>query len=163
MADNVPRIDVQSYDIITEMLYDLLNIYPALTTGDKISFSVLNESRGKAMFPGSGAVIERETEDILGGIEQICNYPFTVVYRAAGLDEGRRADVKEWLDNLGRWLEKQPIKVGTTTYTLEYPELSGERKILSIKRTSPAYLDSINENKSENWAMSVSCRYRVNY
>lgn len=160
MANNT-NYDVASYDIITTMLYDLINDFPLLPSGDSFNFSVLSEDRGKAFFPSSGAIIESNIEDVLGGIEQICNYPFTVVYRAAGLDEARRAQIKEWLDNLGRWLEGQTIT--SASYKIEYPELTGDRKILSIRRTTPAYLDSINTNKSENWAIAISLRYRVVY
>lgn len=162
MPDNT-NYDVASYDIITTMLYDLINDFPLLSSGDSFSFSVLSEDRGKAFFPSSGAIIESNIEDVLGGIEQICNYPFTVVYRAAGLDETRRAQIKEWLDNLGRWLEGQTITSQSASYKIEYPELTGDRKILSIRRTTPAYLDSINANKSENWAIAISLRYRVVY
>ena len=105
-------------DIITEKLMTLVNEYPRLEAGETIEFSVLDEDGGIAFFPTSGAAVERSVRDVLGHTEQTITYPFIVIYRANGLSEGNKVDVKEWLDDLGRWLEKQPITVGATTYTI---------------------------------------------
>lgn len=153
--------DVDGTELLTTAIKTLLNQYPALASGDAIKFNTLGVSDGKAMFPTSGAIIEKQTRDILGKTTQICLYPIYVVYRVGALNEAQRERVKEWLDNLGRWLEMQPIKVGNTTYTLAaYPALTGNRKILEIKRTAPSYLNNVNENSTEDWAISLSCRYQ---
>ena len=108
------------------------------------------------MFPVTGAVIKSDKTDITGYVVQECQYPFYVIYRAAGLSEDRKAAVKEWLDNLGRWLEKQSVSLKGNTYQLsEYPSLTGGRRFTSIYRQSPAHLDSIEDNASENWAISI--------
>lgn len=154
--------DVQGEDIITNALVDLVNQYPKLDT--EIKFGVLSEDGGISFFPMSGAVIERDTTDILGNHEQICNYPFFIYYKASGLSEGRKVSVKEWLDDLGRWLEKQPITVGGQTSVLdEYPILSGNRKFLTIRRTTPATLDSVGSGQEENWAIRLVARYQNNF
>lgn len=166
MADEQKTVkyDVDGYEAITAALRGLLNQYPGLSDGDEILFSTLDEDGGKAMFPVSGAIIETEKKFITGNIEQTCLYPFYVIYRASGLSENRKAAVKEWLDNLGKWLEGKPVTIGEETYTLtEYPPLTGGRVILDISRQTPAYLDTVNENKSENWAISISARYRYTY
>ena len=161
MADNNLKYDVDGYDVITTALRTILNQYPAINSGDEISFSMLAEDGGKAMFPTQGAIIQREIEDVTGHVTQTCLYPFIVRYRAAGLTQGRKAAVKEWLDNLGKWLEKQPVIIGGVEYKMnDYPVLSGDRKILSITRTSPAYLNSINANMVEDWDISITTRYR---
>jgi hypothetical protein len=68
--------------------------------------------------------------------------------------------VKEWLDTLGRWLEKQVVKVnGQEEQLTEYPPLTGTRQFTTIRRMSGGYLDSTNENKSENWAIYINARY----
>lgn len=155
------RYDIDGYDIVTTALRELINQYPGLSDGDEITFSVLGEDSGKAMFPVSGAIIETEKEGITGHVNQVCLYPFYVIYRAGGLSENRKAAVKEWLDNLGKWLEKQPVAVSGENFVLdEYPPLTGNREFLSINRQTPAYLDSINDNKSEDWAIYISARYR---
>ena len=162
MAERVR--DVQSEDVITDALITLVNQYPRLPTGETISFGELSEDGGIAMFPMTGAVIERDAVDILGNHEQICNYPFFVYYRVSGLTENRKVSVKEWLDDLGRWLEKQPITVGGTTSILtDYPALSGNRKFLTIKRTTPASLDSVGKGQEENWAIRLVARYQNNF
>lgn len=167
MPENKPQYDVDG-DLVTPVLMNLLNQFPALATGDSIAFSTLDENRGKAMFPLNGAVIERKTKDVLGGVEMVCVYPFIVMYRSGNLTTARRQAVKEWLDALGRWLEKQTVYLdvgGTkTAYTLDaYPALDGNRRILSIQRTAPSYLDGINENLTEDWAISVELRYLTIY
>lgn len=163
MADSekVVKYDVNSFDAVTAALRQLINSYPGLSEGDEIAFAVLGEDTGKAMFPASGAVIESETRNIIGDITQICLYPFNVVYKTAGISDTRKANVKEWLDGLGRWLEKQPVTIGGQTYTLDaYPALTGSREFLAIERSTPAYLDSIEGNKAENWVIAISARYR---
>lgn len=153
------RYDFDGYEVITTALMALINQYPKLPAGDEIAFSTLEAESGKAMFPITGAIIETEDKDILGGTTQICLYPFFVIYRASGLSESRKAAIKEWLDDLGRWLEKQTITANDASYTLEeYPELSGSRRFLTINRQTPAYLDNTNE-QVEDWAIYISARY----
>lgn len=155
------RYDFDGHEIVTAALRELVNRYPGVPPDEEIAFSTLGEDSGKAMFPISGAIIETEKESITGHVTQVCLYPFYVIYRAAGLSEDRKAAVKEWLDNLGRWLEKQPVKVDGSEYVLEgYPELTGNRKFLSVARQSPGYLDNVNDNQSEDWAISISARYQ---
>lgn len=158
------QYDIDGYDVLTTSLLELLNQFPGLDDGEKIAFSVLDEESGIGMLPISGAVIETEKEGITGHVRQVCLYPFYIVYRASGLSESRKANVKEWLDNLGKWLEKQPITMNDQKYVLsEYPTLSGNREFLSISRQTPGYLDGTNENKSEDWVIHISARYKNEY
>ena len=159
--DKVVKYDIDGFDAITPAIRSLLNEYPGLSDGDEIAFATLADDKGKAMFPVSGASIETEKTSVTGRVAQICLYPFYVIYRGSGLSESRKAAVKEWLDDLGKWLEKQPITVNGKTDTItDYPGLTGNRIILEIKRTSPAYLESVEANKAENWAISISARYQ---
>lgn len=160
MADEL-RYDVESHDIVTNALRELLNAYPGLVLGEEITFSTLSSEGGIAMFPISGAVIQSENEDVTGHVIQTCLYPFSVIYRAAGLSENRKAKVKEWLDNLGRWLEKQNITLNGTEYELkEYPTLTGDREFLYIQRTSPSTLIETNTDKIEDWGITIQAQYR---
>lgn len=155
------RYDLDGYEVITSALRELLNQFPGLPEGDEIAFSTLGAESGKAMYPITGAIIETERKDILGGVTQVCLYPFFVIYRASGLSESRKAAVKEWLDNLGRWLERQTVNISGLDYTLEsYPPLTGRRTFLSIQRQTPAYLDNTQDNNAEDWAIYISARYR---
>lgn len=164
MADKKIEYDVEGYDILTTALMDLLNDYPALSEGETIKFNTMNENSGKAMFPVSGSIIERKNRDILGRTTEICNYPFYVICRYGHLNESRKVNMKEWLDNLGRWLEKQTIKVGDVEHTLiDYPYLTGNREIIEIRRTTPATLNAINDNNTEDWAITITARYRNQY
>lgn len=158
------RYDIDGYDTVTSALRGLLNQYPGLAENDEIAFASLDEDSGKAMFPTSGAVIETERRSVTGKVTEVCLYPFYVIYRASGLSENRKAKVKEWLDNLGKWLEQKKVLIDGTEYKLsEYPPLTDGRKFLSIERQTPAYLDTVNENQSENWAIYISARYQYEY
>ena len=152
--------DVEGYEAMTPAIMDLLNAYPGLSENDAFTFSILSENGGKAMFPNNGAIIQLERVSVTGKVYQECLYPCFIMYRSAGLSEARKAAVKEWLDNLGRWLEGQTITIDEMDYALSaYPTLTGNRKIKSISRQSPAFLNTINENKTEDWIMDISVRY----
>lgn len=158
------KYDIDGYEAVTSALRELLNQYPALSSNDEIAFSTLGEDSGKAMFPISGAVIETEKRTITGKVTEVCLYPFYIIYRGAGLSENRKASVKEWLDNLGKWLEQKKVLISSTEYQLEeLPPLTDGRKFLSISRQTPAYLDTVNDNQSENWAIYISARYQYEY
>lgn len=159
--DKQVRYDVDGSDNVTEALRILINQFPGLSQGDEITYSTLEEDNGKAMFPITGAVIETETKSVTGKIRQICLYPFYLVYRAAGLSEEQKARVKEWLDTLGKWLELQEVTINNQSYKLDkYPELTGQRKFLSISRQTPSYLDNTSENSTEDWVIQISARYQ---
>lgn len=154
------KYDLDGHEVITTALMALINQYPKLPAGDEIAFSTLEAESGKAMFPITGAIIETEDKDILGGTTQVCLYPFFVIYRASGLSESRKAGIKEWLDDLGRWIEGQFVTVDGVEHRLaQYPALSGNRRFLSISRQTPAYLDNTNE-QVEDWAIYISARYQ---
>lgn len=159
MAQDNVVYDINGYDVITNALLVLLNQYPALDN-EEISFCSLQKEEGTAMYPISGGIIQKETNDITGHVEQDCMYPFYIIYRASGLSERNKIKAKEWLDNLGKWLEKQVISVRGTEYQLnEYPTLVGDRKFNIISRTSPAYLNTVNEDNVEDWAINLQAIY----
>jgi len=143
-------------DNVTTALRELLNSYPELSTSDEITFSVLDTDSGKAMFPTSSVAILNEIEDVTGHVEQTCVYPFMVIYRVSGLTENRKANVKEWLDNLGRWLEKQEVNGNVIE---SYPTLTKGKEFTKIARTSQGYLYNTSEDKVEDWAISIQATY----
>ena len=162
--EKIVKYDVDGYDAVTSALRELLNQYPGLDNGEEITFSVLEETSGIGMFPVSGAVVETERRSITGKVTKVCLYPFYVIYRASGLNENRKAKLKEWLDTLGKWLEQQKVVINREEYALsELPPLTEERKFLSIERQTPAYLDNTNEDKTEDWAIYISARYQYEY
>lgn len=162
--EKIVKYDIDGYETVTTALKELLNQYPALDKGEEITFSVLEETSGIGMFPVSGAVVETQKKTITGKVTEVCLYPFYVIYRAIGLDEKRKARVKEWLDTLGKWLEQKTVVIDGEDYKLsELPPLTDGRKFLSIDRQTPAYLDNTNEDKAEDWAVYISARYQYEY
>ena len=162
--EKIVKYDIDGYEKVTTALTELLNQYPALDSGEEITFSVLEETSGIGMFPVSGAVVETEKRSVTGKVTEVCLYPFYIIYRASGLNENRKARVKEWLDTLGKWLEQKKVLIDGEEYTLsELPPLTEGRKFLSIERQTPAYLENTNEDKTEDWAIYISARYQYEY
>lgn len=153
-------IGIEGSEAVSKVLLKLLNSFPGLDD-KKVSFSTLQDASGIGFFPTSGAALLSDKEDITGHVKQVCLYPFNVIYRAAPETETQKIRIKEFLDALGKWLEQQPVTIGKKTVQLsEYPELSsGNRKIKSISRTSPAHLSSAYNDGVEDWLISVTLRY----
>lgn len=154
------KYDVDGYDIVTDAIGDLLNSFPMLTGSEKIKFSTLGKDSGISFYPISGAVIASETTSVTGKVNQVCNYPFYVVYRTAIDSPSTKIDIKEFLDALGKWLEKQPIIIDGERSKLEaYPDLTDGRRITEVSRQTPAYLDSTSEGNIQDWAISLALKY----
>ena len=153
--------DVEGYELITAALMALINTFPGLEHGETFGFATESDEEGVSVFPTTGSFIYDERESITGHVTQLCQYPFTVVYRKSGLNSKRRMTAKEWLDTFGRWIERQPVVIKNTTYVLPaWPKLSENREIREITRQAPAYLVAVNDDKSEQWIMDVVIRYR---
>lgn len=156
--------DIDGSDIITSVLQELLNECPALLDR-KISFATLDTSSATAFFPSSGSAIISHKEDVTGHVTQVCAYPFVIVHRTAPKTEDQRLKAKEFLDTIGRWLEQQPITIGGVEYQLsDYPDLSQNgREIKYIRRTSPAAINAVYDDGTEDWTISISLNYENNF
>lgn len=153
------RYDVDGYETVSKALWDLVNEYPALN-GEEFYFASVEEDAGKSFIPVAGAIIESETRDVTEHVTQTCVYPFMLLYKAAGLSENNKVSVKEWLDTIGRWLEKQTVTInGKSEKIAEYPTLTGNRTIKNIERTSPSYLSEVNNDNVETWCISLQVKY----
>ena len=160
MAVKQINYDVDGDEALSPVLMELINTFPGLGTRT-VEFSTLGKDAGIGFFPTSGAAIVRSKTSVTGRVWQLCAYPFGVVYRIGARTEDQRMKAKEFLDALGRWLERQPVTVdGTVCQILHYPKLeNGQRRILEIKRTSPAYNSDAGADNIEDWAITLSCQY----
>lgn len=159
MGENT-RYDLDNYELISKALWDLMNDYPDLGS-TAITFAQIDEEKGITFMPISGAVILSEQTDITGHTVQECIYPFQIIRKASGLSERAKLNAKEWLDTLGKWLERQPIVIGNNGYQLtEYPTLTGDKEIKKIERTQPAYLQTVSDSNVETWVISLQATYR---
>lgn len=156
-------IDVQGSEIISTALLELINEFPALN-GKTVKFSTLEDKSGLGFFPTSGAAILSRKESVTGHVRLECAYPFNVIYRAAVKSETQKLSVKEFLDALGKWLERQQIIVsGNTEQLHEYPELDEGRIITSIARSTPAHCNTAYQDGVEDWLISILVRYKYEY
>lgn len=154
-------IDIDGADAMSGVLLGLLNRFPGLIAGDKIVvFTMMAETSGIGFYPVSGPAVQNDIEDVTGHVTQICVYPFSIVYRAAPKSEKQRMRIKEFLDALGRWLERQPVVIsGVEQQLTDYPTLTTGRRIKSIARTSPAYLNAAYQDGIEDWIIGAQMIY----
>lgn len=159
MTEQQKKIDYDGTDALSPILKELVNEFPGVSV--EIAFSTLGDTSGIGIFPTSGAAIQSEKESITGHVRQVCTYPFTVVYRASLKTDALKLKVKEFLDTLARWLERQPVTINGKTYQLEkYPDMaSGNRRIKAISRTSTAHLNAVYQDGVEDWLISMSLKY----
>lgn len=163
-AKKEPVIDVEGSDIVSTALMTLLNTFPGLNRRQKIAFSTLAEDTGIGFYPTSGAVLLSNRESITGHVRQRCAYPFNIVYRTAPKNEKQKLRIKEFLDALGRWLERQPVVLKDVEFTLPaYPDLEKGRKIKSIVRSTPAFLERAYQDGIEDWTIRLTLNYEADY
>lgn len=157
--EKIVKYDLDGYEAVTSAIMELINQYPEFYK-EEILFSSLNEDGGMAIYPITGPVIETETKNVIGETYQVCLYPFVLIYRGALRSSERKEKIKEMLDNIGKWLEKQTVTINDNDYTLsEYPPLTDNRKFLSITRQSPSFMESASDNGVEDWVINISARY----
>lgn len=150
--------DGEGFEILKEAILDLLNRYPALD-GRIIAYGTLEEDTGISMEPESGALIFSEKTNIVGDVTRRCQFPFFVVYRSGATSEYLKMSVNEFLDTLGAWLSKEPVKIKETVYQLkEYPTLTGNRKITKVTRFNSYALEP-NQNNTQDWVLPVTIEY----
>ena len=151
-------VDATGYDVLTNAVLSLLNQYPALN-GREIYFEQLEETSGIAFSADNGSLVMSETEDVLGRIEQECQYPFFLVYRTASTREYQKLGVQEFLDGIGKWICQEPVEInGETVRLRQYPALSQGRKINRVTRMNSYGLEP-NEDGVQDWLLPITVRY----
>ena len=135
MADKPIGKDATGYEILTDAMKALLNQYPGLYENETIKFEELGKESGIAFSADNGALVYSEKEDVCGTMHQVCQYPFYVVYRTASDKERQKLSVQKFLDNLGKWICREPVVInGSETRLNVFPELSQGRVIKRITR-----------------------------
>lgn len=165
MADAKPiGKDATGYEVLTEAMKDLLNQFPGLYENEEVKYEELADDSGIAFSNDSGALVYTETEDIIGGVHQTCQYPFFIVYRAASsAKERQKMSIQEFLDAFGKWLCREPAVIDGETYKLSgYPKLSGSRQIKKITRDN-SYGTEPQENGVQDWLLPVTVQYTNNF
>ena len=160
MADAKPiGKDATGYEILTAAMKALLNQYPGLDPGETIKFEELGEDSGIAFSADNGALVYSEREDVFGGIHQVCQYPFYVVYRSAAQKERYKLSIQQFLDTLGKWICREPAVINDVETRLSaFPRLSNGRHIKRITRDN-SYGTEPQENGVQDWILPVSVRY----
>lgn len=140
-------LSIAEQERITPALIAILNEYPDLE-GETVRLADNTQTDGIVLYPTAGAVIVAQREDILGGIEQTCRYPATLIYKVSKDSPANREEIKEFLDAMGAWLERLEVAETISNIT------SG-----AISRTSPAFVDSVDEAGTEYWRLDIELDY----
>lgn len=164
MEDNKPiGKDADGKDILADAIKSLLNQFPGLHDGEKIKYEELGTDSGIAFYADAGALIYSEKEDVCGTMHQVCQYPFIVVYRTASDKERQKLSVQRFLDNLGKWICREPVAVdGVETRLSAFPELSRGRVIKRITRDN-SYGTEPQANGVQDWLLPITLKYEYEW
>lgn len=152
--------DASGYDVLTIAVKALLNQFPGLYENETVKFEELGEDSGIAFSADNGALIFSETEDVLGGVRQTCQYPFYIIYRTSSTKERQKMSIQEFLDTFGKWLCREPVVIdGSEQRLSNYPTLSQGRKITKVTRDNSYGLEP-QESGVQDWILPVSVEYK---
>lgn len=155
--------DASGYDVLTIAVKALLNQFPGLYENETVKFEELGEDSGIAFSANNGALIFSETEDVLGGVRQTCQYPFYIIYRTSSTKERQKMSIQEFLDTFGKWLCREPVVINGSEQRLSnYPTLSQGRKITKVTRDNSYGLEP-QESGVQDWILPVSIGYKYDF
>lgn len=155
--------DASGYDVLTIAVKALLNQFPGLYENETVKFEELGEDSGIAFSADNGALIFSETEDVLGGVRQTCQYPFYIIYRTSSTKERQKMSIQEFLDTFGKWLCREPVVINGSEQRLsKYPTLSQGRKITKVTRDNSYGLEP-QESGAQDWILPVSIEYKYDF
>jgi len=150
-------LDHSGCGVITEAVKEILNSFPGLT--ETIRFEELGETSGVAFTNDAGALVLTERRSITDHVVQTCQYPFLIVCRTAGTREAQKAATARFLDQIGKWICREPVETGGTKSVLStYPKLIDGRKITKVTRSN-IYGTAPNDNNSQDWLLPVVVDY----
>ena len=155
--------DASGYDVLTIAVKALLNQFPGLYENETVKFEELGEDSGIAFSADNGALIFSETDDVLGGVRQTCQYPFYIIYRTSSTKERQKMSIQEFLDTFGKWLCREPVVINGSEQRLsKYPTLSQGRKITKVTRDNSYGLEP-QESGVQDWILPVSIEYKYDF
>lgn len=155
--------DASGYDVLTIAVKALLNQFPGLYENETVKFEELGEDSGITFSADNGALIFSETEDVLGGVRQTCQYPFYIIYRTSSTKERQKMSIQEFLDTFGKWLCREPVVINGSEQRLsKYPTLSQGRKITKVTRDNSYGLEP-QESGVQDWILPVSIEYKYDF
>ena len=155
--------DASGYGVLTIAVKALLNQFPGLYENETVKFEELGEDSGIAFSADNGALIFPETEDVLGGVRQTCQYPFYIIYRTSSTKERQKMSIQEFLDTFGKWLCREPVVIdGSEERLSNYPTLSQGRKITKVTRDNSYGLEP-QESGVQDWILPVSIEYKYDF
>lgn len=155
--------DASGYDVLTTAVKALLNQFPGLYETETVKFEELGEDSGIAFSADNGALIFSETEDVLGGVRQTCQYPFYIIYRTSSTKERQKMSIQEFLDTFGKWLCRESVVIdGNEQRLSKYPTLSQGRKITKVTRDNSYGLEP-QQNGVQDWILPLSIEYKYDF
>ena len=104
--------DPDGQESISKAIMATANSYPGLDRliGERFVFCETEPEEGLSLMAASGSFIYEHHESVTGHIWVEGLYPLVVIYRASGLNEKRKMEVKEWIDNFNTEAIEKIIK-----------------------------------------------------
>lgn len=150
--------DADGYEVITDAVKMILNQFPGLNSDDDVKFEELSGDYGISFSNNSGALVYNEKRTITGMIHQECQYPFFLIYRTRSDRERLKLVAQQFLDVYGKWLCQEPTIYEHNQPPLEYPKLTGGRKITGVSRDN-IYSQDPQNNGVQDWVLPVTVEY----
>lgn len=150
--------DVDGYEVIVQAVKAMLGQFPGLNPDDDVKYEELDGNYGIAFASNSGALVYNEKRTITGMIHQECQYPFFLIYRTRSDRERQKLVAQQFLDVYGKWLCQEPTIYEHNQPPLEYPKLTGGRKITNITRDN-IYSQEPQDNGVQDWILPVTVEY----
>lgn len=150
--------DSYGYDAINQAVKVMLNQFPGLNPGEEVKFEEIGNEEGFTFVDDSGALVYTEKKSITGVIYQDCRYPFLFVFRLRSSKERQKLVAHQFLDVLGKWICQEPTIYEHSQPPLEYPKLTGGRKITRVIRDN-IYSQEPQENGLQDWVLPITIEY----
>lgn len=150
--------DTDGFEVITDAVKVILNQFPGLNPDDNVKFEELPDNYGISFANNSGALVYDQKRTITGMIHQECQYPFLLVYRTQSTKERQKLVAQQFLDVYGKWLCQEPTIYEHSQPPLEYPKLTGGRKITNISRDN-IYSQDPQDSGVQDWVLPVTVEY----
>lgn len=147
MAEEKAGLSIEEQESIAEAVLRIVAKYPDFPrsiTSKKIFLDNLSDAESIGIFLTAGAVVLKKY--ISGSFE--AQVPFTVDYKCTPTTNAAVIAKREVLDGLGKWMEN-----------MEYPMLTGGRKIQSIGRTTTTVLAGKTQDGASVFRFSGTLKY----
>lgn len=146
-------LSISEQDKIAKTVVEMIKKAP-FYYGEKIQISDLSTG-GLGIFPSNGSVYLKR---FLSG-SFVGRYAFHLRYRIRPGSDSDKLAAQEYLEKVACWLEGEEIEYDGKEYRMEMPELSGQRIIQRIERSSVVNLSAVFQDGDMDFSIGINFDY----